>query len=168
MNASRAFRLRARIVVALVFIPLLTAGCGPTVDLTQGLRLEDVSTGWLDAGLVAGQNKLVPSVSLKLKNVSDVRLPALQVNAVFRRIGEADEFGSRFLTATGSVGLASSATTDTLVLKSNLGYTSTDSRDDMLKNSQFVDARVDVLVKYGSTQWTRLGEYTIDRRLLAP
>jgi hypothetical protein len=143
------------------------AGCGPSVDLTHGLTVETVSTGWLDAGLVGGQNKLVPTVSLKLKNVSDRPLPALQVNAVFRRVGEDNEFGSRFVTAAGGDGLASSATTDTLVLKSNLGYTSSDPRDEMLKNSQFVDAKVDVFAKYGATQWTRVGEYRIDRRLLA-
>lgn len=153
------------VLFAIVCASLL--GCGPAVDLTHGLTIEAVSTGWLDAGLVGGQNKLVPTVSLKLKNVSDVRLPALQVNAVFRRVGEDEEFGSRFLTAAGTDGLASSATTDTLVLKSNLGYTSTDPRDEMLKNSQFVDAKVDVFAKYGSTQWTRVGEYPIDRRLLA-
>ena len=143
-------------------------GCGPSVDLTRGLTVEAVTTGWLDAGLVGGQNKLVPTVSLKLKNISDRQLAALQVNAVFRRLGEDDEFGSRFLSATGSIGLPASATTDTLVLKSNLGYTSSDPRDEMLKNSHFVDARVDVFAKYGTTQWTRVGEYTIERRLLAP
>jgi hypothetical protein len=142
------------------------AGCGPSVDLTHGVTVEAVSTGWLDAGLVGGQNKLVPTVSLKLKNVSERPLPALQVNAVFRRVGEDDEFGSKFLPATGTSGLATSATTDTLVLKSNLGYTSSDPRDEMLKNSRFVDAKVDVYAKYGSTQWTRVGEYRIDRRLI--
>jgi hypothetical protein len=154
----------------LVFFGLVCTsltGCGPSVDLTRGLTVEAVSTGWLDAGLVGGQNKLVPTVSLKLKNVSDRSLPALQVNAVFRRVGEDDEFGSKFLSATGNDGLASSAMTDTLVLRSNLGYTSSDPRDEMLMNSHFVDAKVDVFAKYGSTQWTRVGEYRIDRRLLS-
>ncbi len=155
------------LILLFAFVCASLTGCGPSVDLTHGLTIEAVSTGWLDAGLVGGQNKLVPTVSLKLKNVSDRPLPALQVNAVFRRVGEDEEFGSKFLPATGSSGLASSAMTDTLVLKSNLGYTSSDPRDEMLTNSHFVDAKVDVFAKYGSTQWTRVGEYRIDRRLLA-
>ncbi|MBI3402297.1 MAG: hypothetical protein HY048_12825 [Acidobacteria bacterium] len=158
--------LHRALLVLFALVCASFAGCGPSIDLTQGLTIEAVSTGWIDAGLVGGQNKLVPTVSLKLKNVSDRPLPALQVNAVFRRVGEYDEFGSRFLTAAGRDGLASSATTDTLVLKSNLGYTSTDPRDEMLTNSHFVDAKVDVFAKYGSTQWTRVGEYQIDRRLM--
>jgi hypothetical protein len=159
--------LHRALFVLLTIVCASLTGCGPSVDLTRGLTVEGVSTGWLDAGLVGGQNKLVPTVSLKLKNVSDRPLPALQVNAVFRRVGEDDEFGSRFLSAAGGDGLASRASTDTLVLKSNLGYTSSDPRDQMLTNSQFVDAKVDVFAKYGTTQWTRVGEYRIDRRLLA-
>jgi len=52
--------------------------CGPSVDLTKGLHLEAVSTGWLDAGVVDGKNKVVPAVSFKLKNVSDQPLKTLQ------------------------------------------------------------------------------------------
>jgi hypothetical protein len=51
--------------------------CGPTVDLTKGLQVTIVDTGWYDAGIVNGQNKLVPSVTFKLKNVSDQTLASL-------------------------------------------------------------------------------------------
>jgi hypothetical protein len=36
----------------------------------------------------------------------------------------------------------------------------------MFKNSHFVDATVDLFGKYGSTQWTRLGQYPIARQLI--
>ena len=36
----------------------------------------------------------------------------------------------------------------------------------MFHNSRFVDARVGLLGKYGSTQWTRLGDYPIARQLI--
>src|SRR6267154_1152106 len=91
-----------------------SAACGPTVDLTKGLQVLDVSSGWFDAGIVNGQNKLVPTISFKLKNVSDQKLATLQINALFRRVGENDEWGSTFLTAVGSEGLAPGATTAVL------------------------------------------------------
>ena len=145
---------------------IFTPACGPTVDLATGLEVEVVSTGWFDAGIVDGKNKLVPSVSFKLKNVASQTLTTLQVNALFRRVGEKDEWGSGFLAAAGSGGLAPGATTETLTVKSQLGYTGAESRADMLKNSQFVDAKVDLFAKYASTQWTRLGEYPISRQLI--
>ena len=77
---------RAAVVSLLLTIAGLSAGCGPAVDVTKGVRVEAVSTGWVNAGVVDGMNKLVPAVSFTLKNVSNQKLPALQVNAVFRRV----------------------------------------------------------------------------------
>jgi hypothetical protein len=144
-----------------------SAGCGPTVDLAKALQVEVVNTGWFDAGIVNGQNKLVPSIAFKLKNNSSQKLATLQVNALFRRVNEPDEWGTGFLTAAGSNGLPPGATTDTLTIKSPLGYTGSDqSRQEMLNNSHFIDAKVELFAKYGSTQWARLGEYPIKRELI--
>ena len=59
------------------------------------------------------------------------------------------------------------ATTQPLTAKSQLGYTGTgQSRQEMLENSHFVDAKVELFAKYGSRQWARIGTYPITRRLL--
>ena len=150
----------------LVLLGVLTGACAPKVDLTKGLQVGSLTTGWYDAGLVNGQNKLVPAVSFTLKNVSDQRLNTLQVNALFRRVSEKDEWGSGFMTAAGSSGLAPGAQSGPIAIRSNLGYTGTEPRQQMLQNSHFVDAKVELFAKYGSGQWTRLGEYPIARQLL--
>ena len=154
-------------ICALALAGASSFACETAIDPAAGLQLESVSTGWRWVGVVDGMNKLVPSVSFKLKNVSDRPLPSLQVNAVFRRVGEDGEWGSAFVTAAGTDGLAPGAATDVSV-KSHLGYTGTDSRAEMLRNTYFVDAKVDVFAKYGSTQWMRIGEYAIDRQLIEP
>ena len=41
-----------------------------------------------------------------------------------------------------------------------------DSRQQMLENSQFVDAKVQIFAKYGSAQWQKVGEYDVPRRLI--
>jgi len=151
----------------LLCFALVCAGCGPDVDLTKALQVEIVSTGWFDAGITNGQNKLVPTVSFKLKNVSDQKLSALQVNARFSRGKEPEEWGNGFLPSVGPSGLGPAATTDVLTIKSQLGYTGSDqSRAEMLQNSQFVDAKVELAAKYGGTQWKRLGEFPIARQLI--
>jgi hypothetical protein len=152
----------------LVLIALVGAGCGPTVDLTKGLKITIVSTGWYDAGIVNGnQNKLVPQAIITLTNTSDQTLSVLQVNASFRRGAEPEEWGNAFLAATGSEGLAPGATTKPLTVRSQLGYTGSDqSRQDMMQSSHFVDARVMLMAKYGSIQWVKMGEYPIERKLI--
>jgi hypothetical protein len=157
-------RAPARLLIIFLFV---CAGCAKPVDLTTGLRVQNVSTGWFDAGIVKGQNKLVPSISFTLKNVSDQKLVALQITAVFRRVTEKDEWGNGFLTAAGSAGLAPGATSVPLTIRSLLGYTGSDqSREDMLRNSHFVDAEVELFAKYGSAQLKRIGEYPVTRRLI--
>ena len=159
--------MRARTTACLFCLLLSSSGCGSTVDLTKGLQIRDVSTGWFDAGIVNGQAKLLPSISFKLKNVSDQTLPVLQVNALFRRVTEKDEWGSGFVTAAGSEGLAPGATTQLLTLKSDRGYTGSDqTRQEMLQNGHFVDAKVELSSKYGSTQWVRVGDFPITRVLI--
>jgi hypothetical protein len=146
---------------------VVCAGCAKPVDLTTGLRVQNVTTGWFDAGIVNGQNKLVPSISFTLKNVSDQKLIALQIKAVFRRVTEKDEWGDGFLNLARSQWLEPDATSAPLIIRSQLGYTGSDqTREDMLQNSHFVDAEVDLSAKYGSVQWKRIGEYPVTRRLI--
>jgi hypothetical protein len=157
-----------RAACLLVLLSAAVGACGPTVDLSTGLAVQNVSTGWFDAGIVDGKTKLVPSMTFTLKNTSNQALPVLQLNALYHRVSEPkDEWGNAFLNVAGSEGLKAGATSDPLTLRSNLGYTGTDqTRDEMLHNSQFVDATVDLFAKYGSAQWKKIGQYPIERKLL--
>ncbi len=159
--------MRASVRLLLLLVLVSTAACGPTVDLTKALEVTVVNSGWFDLGIVNGQSKLVPTIVFTLHNVSDQKLVTLQVNVLFRRVTENTEWGSGFLTVAGSQGLAPGATSDPITIKSQLGYTGSDqSRQEMLQNSQFVDAKVEVFAKYGSTQWVKVGAFPITRQLL--
>ena len=154
-------------VCSVPILAILCAGCGPTVDLTKALQVDVLDSGWFDAGIVNGQNKLVPAIRIALKNNSDQKLVVLQINSGFRHGSDAEEWGNAFLTVAGSEGLAPGATAGPLLLKSQNGYTGTDqSRQDMLKNTQFVDAKVQPSANYASLQWVKMGEYPIERKLL--
>jgi hypothetical protein len=86
MSYNAAMRSRLLIAsAALSLVALVTAGCARTRFVENDLKLVDVKTGWYDAGIVAGQNKIVPSITLKLQNVSDESINRVQVWAVFRR-----------------------------------------------------------------------------------
>ena len=157
--------MRASLWLVLL-VALATASCGPKVDLAKGLQVVDVSTGWWDAGVVNGQNKLVPSISLKLKNGDTEPIAGVQLNAIFHRVGEEDGWGEHFVQAVDRSGLAPGATSQQIVLRSGLGYTGSQSRIELLQNSQFVDARVDIFGKQGRGNWVKLAAVRIDRQLL--
>ena len=150
-----------------VLLALAGVSCGPSIDLKSVLKAEDVSTGWTDLGVVNGQNKIVPSIAFTFHNVGTNPITTLQGNVIFRRVGEEEEWGAGFLRITGSEGLAPGAKSQAQRVNSTLGYTSTEPRAQMLANKQFVDARAQVFAKYGSTQWTLIAEFPVERRLIA-
>jgi hypothetical protein len=157
-------RLAVAVLVVLVSVGL--AGCRSR-DVQQDLRVVDVRSGWYDAGILEdGKNKLVPSISIRLQNVSTEPISSVQLNAIFHQKGDTAVWGEHFVRAIGPDGLAAGATTNPIVLRSNLGYTGTESRLKMLQNSQFVDGTVQIFGKHGSRTWARMGDYNIDRQLL--
>ena len=156
---------RVRLIALLAFAILSGVSCRSEPDVMRAVTATDVVTGWLDKGIVDGQNKLVPTISLKVQNSADRSLSYLQLNAVFRIIDDTEELGSKVIWATEGQELEPGARLGPFNLSSDKGYSSPASRTQMLQHSQFRDAKVDLFIKHGSRQWARLGEYRIDRQL---
>lgn len=147
---------------------LASISCGSSTDAVAALEPVNVVTGWFDDGILeGGKNKLVPSVSMKLRNKSDKELKSIQINAIFRRVGEQEMWGEYFGWAVPRTHpLAAGAETGTLVMRSTLGYTGDQPRMQMLQNQQFVDVKVEIYLKQGSKVLAKLAEYPIQRQLL--
>lgn len=153
-------------VVLAALAVVFATGCN-RVDPTTVLEPIEVITGWYDDGIMAdGKNKLVPSISLKLRNKSAEPIRSVQVNAVFRRVGEQEMWGEHFGWAIQREPLQPGAATEQLVLRSQLGYTGEQPRAQMLQNKEFVDAKVEIFLKQGSQVWAKLAEFQVARQLL--
>ena len=156
-------------LIAVAFATLLSVSCGASEAAVASLEPVDVVTGWFDDGIVeGGKNKLVPSVSLKLRNKSDQPIRSIQINAIFRRVGEQEMWGEYFGWAIPREPLPAGSTTNALVMRSALGYTGEQPRMQMLQNREFVDAKVDVFGKHGSRTWVKMGEFQVARQLVTP
>ena len=153
----------------LLVLPVLLAslaGCSK-VNPIQVLEPQEVVTGWYDAGIMAdGKNKLVPALSLKLHNKADAAITGVQIMAVFKRVGEQEMWGEHYGWAVRRDALAPGASTDAIVMRSQLGYTGEQPRIQILQHADFIDAKVEVFLKKGSQVWAKLGEFPIERQLL--
>jgi hypothetical protein len=136
-------------------------------EVEKVVKVTDVKTGWHDAGIVDGQNKLVPTVTFHLQNVTTDSIDGVQVNVVFRQVTEDLAWGDRLIRGVGSDGLAGGATTAPLVVRSPRGYTGPQPRAEMLKNKEFIDVKVDLFARHGSRTWQKIGEFPVERKLLA-
>ena len=147
---------------------LALAGCGgSSVDVPTAFQLTQVSSGWFDAGLDSlGRNKLVPSVSFRLENATAETIRYVQLNAVFRRRGEEEEWGTAYVRAFGTDGLDAGQSTEMFRLESGRGYTGEQAWAEMLQHRDFVDVEMDLFVKHRGDQWVRLDSVSVDRQLL--
>lgn len=141
---------------------LAAAGaCTEPVDLKSALDVTDVSAGWFDAGVVNGQNKLVPSVTFRLRKKAEVDLSSVSLNLLFKRAGEDAAYDEVFLQRVSPDG-------EPITVRAETGYTADppQSRADMLQHSAFRDVTIQVFAKQTSAQWIELSRVTVPRRVL--
>jgi hypothetical protein len=136
----------------------------PPVDLKQAVQVTDVSTGWFDAGIVAGKNKLVPSVTFKLKKNAGVKLSSVSLNVSFVFVGDTDPNEDVYVQHIAFEGLE----TAPIPVRSKVGFTADppQTRVEMLKHSEFRDMEARIFAKQSSSQWIELKRVRIERQLL--
>lgn len=151
-------------LLALASALLLTLSCSAPVDLKQVLQVTDVSVGYFDAGVTdAGQNKLVPSVSFRLRDTSG-KLSRVALNIMFRLVDTGDDNDEIFIQRVDF----KDGQTELLTVRSTAGFTGDppQSRADMLKNVKFRDMDAVILVRQVSAQWLELHRMRIERQLI--
>src|SRR5688572_19856725 len=154
-------------LACMILAAAVSVSCGASEAAVAALEPVDVVTGWFDYGILeGGKNKLVPSVTMKLRNKGDQPIRSVQINAIFRRVNEPEMWGEYFGWAVPREPLPAGATSNTLVMRSTLGYTGEQPRMQMLQNREFIDAKVEIYLKQGSKVWAKLAEYPIQRQLL--
>ena len=143
---------------------LSSGSCSKPVDLKQALEVTVISSGWFDAGVHNGKNKLVPSITYKLKKNGDVKLTSISLNHTFIFVDTQDHSGDVFVQNVPFEG----AETAPIVVRSEWGYTADppQTRAEMLKNSYFRDMEVAIFGKRGSAQWVELQRMKVARQLL--
>jgi hypothetical protein len=149
---------------ALCLAALALPACSPPIDVKQAVEVTDVSSGWFDAGIQDGKNKLVPSVTFRLRKKGDVNISSVSINLVFKVEGSQDHSDEVYVQRVEFNGAETPLTT----VRSKFGYTGDppQSRADMLKNAQFHDMEAQIFAKQGSAQWVELHQVKIARQLL--
>src|SRR3954468_22788383 len=147
-----------------------TSSCNRSVNVKQALEVVDASSGWYDAGIVDGKNKIVPSVTFKLRKKADADLSTVALNVAFRKVpppgSTVEEPWEDFYVQRAD--FKNGNETEPLVVRLPNGYTGEppQSRLEMLKNSQFRDVRARIFAKESSSQWVEIGSVDVQRQLI--
>ena len=154
----------------LVALAASAASCNRSVDIKDAIEIVDSSSGWYDAGIVEGKNKIVPSVTFRLKRKGSADVAGVALNVVFRHPAPAganleEDWDEVYIQRAE---FKNGNETDPLVVRLPNGYTGEppQSRLEMLKNSQFRDVRARIFAKYSASQWVEIGAVDVQRQLL--
>jgi hypothetical protein len=155
---------RTAAFLSLAFAAAVLDACTSPVDLKQALQVTDVSSGWFDAGIVDGRNKLVPSITFKLKKNADVNLSSVSLNLTFTFAGDQEHTDDVYVQRVDFQG----QDTAPITVRTKWGYTAEppQTRAEMLQNSHFRDLDVQIFAKQSSAQWVELHRAHIAHQLL--
>ncbi len=142
-----------------------SAACGSTGSVQQ-LEFRDISSGYFDEGVVDGENKIVPLIRFTLHNKGTGPVSSVRLNAIFQIVDADGPMDEVLATGIDSSGLPPQQTSQPIHIRSKIGYKGQQARAEMLQNSQFKDIKVRIFAKGGSGQWTLVGEYPIDRKII--
>jgi hypothetical protein len=156
--------IRRTTIVVLALLATFASACGPKVELKQALQVTDISSGWFDAGIQNGKNKLVPTVTFKLKKNPGVSLSSVSLNLAFTFVGATDHIDDVYVQSVDFQG----DETKPVTVRTQWGYTGDppQTRVEMLQNSHFQDMEVQIFGKQSSSKWVELQRVPIARQLL--
>lgn len=141
-----------------------SAACGPQVDLAR-LEVTEITSGYYDFGVVDGLNKLVPSISFRLKNNGTVPADRIALTVSFWQDGDDGELDSKEVRAIGAAEVPPGGSSDVVLVRSAWGYKLQQPRAELFINSEFKDFTAKIFAKRGG-KIVPIGQFKIDQRII--
>ena len=166
-----------KFVVALIFavIALLMAfiltktGLLQTItpeELAASIEVLDVETKWVEKYYQPWPPKLtlVPSISFRIRNLTDKPLKYVNFNANFRYQDDYENMGDAFLAAIRNVPVQPGEISDVIFLKSNYGVEG-NSLASFKNNPQWRLVNVTLFAQSKGSQFITLGKWEVSRKI---
>ncbi len=137
-------------------------------ELQGSFELIDIETKWVEKTYQPWPPKLilVPAISFKIKNISDVPLKYVYLNANFKFRDDVAILGAGFIEAIRREPLMPGETSDSIILKSTHGV---DGQNlEHFKSSPFFQSKtvdVKVFAKSQGSQYIPLGEWEVSKNI---
>lgn len=149
----------------LVLTTMLTASACERVDASKELAVSNVETYWVIDKVVGDEQYIAPAVRFRLENRGTKGRRSVEVAGAFKRKGVNDTWGSGWARATKDGGTLAPGQSVLLVMVADARYHSPASPEQMFEHKLFRDARVEVFVKVAGSDWAKILEAPIERRV---
>ncbi len=158
---------RATLTALSLAVAGLLGGCR-SHDPAKELAISGIETYWIVDSPQQGQNFIAPAVRFHLRNLGKEPLGAVDARARFPAPGQEEPWGSiQQVVSTWSRPLLPGH--DAVVTVRSVGrYHAAAAPEDLLRSPGFRDPRVEIFVRIGASNWAKLGEAEVTRRIGAP
>src|SRR5512143_1417980 len=152
---------------ALAVLVAAAPGCS-SHDAAKELALSGVETYWIVDSPQQGQNYVAPAVRFRLKNASSHTLGSIQARARFAAPDQREAWRSiQEQVSTWSRPLEPGKEAIVTVRSAGRYHAAADPQD-ILRSPSFKDPKVEVYVRIGASNWAKMAEATVERRIGAP
>jgi len=156
------------LVIAIALSTLLLSSCKGVSpeELKASLEIVEVSSKWVAKTYQPWPPKLVlvPTISFRVRNVSDKPINYLNFNAIFKSRDELENMGDNFLAAIRKQPVPPGQTSEVITLKSNYGVEGK-SLAQFKDNPQWKPVICKLFVQSKGSVHVLLGEYEISREI---
>lgn len=155
---------RRLIAPAVLAAALAVASC-TTVNLTQAIEVTDIISGYYDNGIKDGMNHMVPMITFRLKNRTAEPLNSVQLTVAFWAAGKDGELDSRQVVGIGGTPVQPGQSTESITVRSSVGFTLAQPRAELFTHVDFVDWTVKMFARRSGRIYS-IGEFKVDRRFI--
>jgi hypothetical protein len=134
-------------------------------DPRKELAVRDVETYWVVDAPVGEKRYLAPAVRFSLQNKGDKAHRSIEVLAKFLREGESEQWGGDWRRVAPAGKPLEPGQSTVVVMRSDGRYYSEGTPESMFQHELFKDARVEVFLRVGSSDWTRFADQPVERRI---
>lgn len=135
-------------------------------ELEASIEVMDVETKWVDKYYQPWPPilTLVPTISFRIKNLTDKPLRYVNFNANFRNKDEYENTGDAYLAAIRNIPVEPGEMSDTILLKSNYGVEG-NSLASFKNNPHWKIMTVTLFAQSKGSQFITLGEWDVSRKI---
>jgi len=156
------------LLIGAALVSLLLTSCKGVSpeELKASLEIVEVSSKWIAKTYQPWPPKLVlvPTISFRVKNVSDRPINYLNFNAIFKFRDDMENLGDNFFAAIRKEPIPAGETSQVITLKSNFGVEGT-SLAKFKDNPQWKPVICKLFVQSKGSIHVLLGEYEISREI---
>ena len=164
-NFASVAVLAAAVVLALIS----QTGCKSMTDaeVAAAIELTDLSTSWTMKEYRQWPNPkltLVPTVTFRIRNLTDETLKFININAIFREENSIENLGDQFKAVIRDKGIPPHGTSELITLKSNFGVAGT-NLESFRTNPLWRPYDVRLFAQMRGSRHVPMGEWKVSKQI---